>query len=383
MYLQSIFPIFVCLLNNVCFGVSNNSNKDAMKVVKLPPCAACKILVNSFNQGMIRTARGKFEGGDAAWEEEKMKIYKNSEVRLVEIQEKLCSEVERGQAQCLAQNEEHENLIEDWWFHFQESHPNLHGWLCIDKLKVCCPANHFGADCLPCKGGTENPCSGNGKCKGSGTRKGNGECDCNTGYEGSLCNKCSSGFFEAYRDENKILCEPCHKSCDVYCTQAGPKSCTKCRNGWFMDTDIGCVDVNECLADSSVCDFNEFCVNNEGSYMCIKCSKACRGCSGDGPDMCDECAEGFILEKDTCVDKSGRVREEQLAFARYITYAGLAIATCIILQRHTVMAAVVGLCVAIYISFSEYYLTYMQNEQSQGSSQVPLDIMSDPLLHQK
>ena len=34
-----------------------------------PPCRACKILVGSFMKGMERTARGKFEGGDANWEE--------------------------------------------------------------------------------------------------------------------------------------------------------------------------------------------------------------------------------------------------------------------------------------------------------------------------
>lgn len=50
-------------------------------------------------QGMDRTARNKFDGGDAAWEEEKMKSYRNSEVRLVEIQEKLCTDLEKGEDQ--------------------------------------------------------------------------------------------------------------------------------------------------------------------------------------------------------------------------------------------------------------------------------------------
>ncbi len=48
---------------------------------------------------MERTARGKFEGGDADWEEKKLRSYANSEVRLVEIQEKLCSDVSRGEDQ--------------------------------------------------------------------------------------------------------------------------------------------------------------------------------------------------------------------------------------------------------------------------------------------
>ena len=50
-------------------------------------------------QGMERTSRGKFEGGDADWEEKKLRSYSNSEVRLVEIQEKLCSDVSKGEDQ--------------------------------------------------------------------------------------------------------------------------------------------------------------------------------------------------------------------------------------------------------------------------------------------
>lgn len=65
----------------------------------LPPCRACKTLVGSFTKGMERTARGKFEGGDANWEETRLRNYAFSEVRLVEIQEKLCSEVSVGKNQ--------------------------------------------------------------------------------------------------------------------------------------------------------------------------------------------------------------------------------------------------------------------------------------------
>ena len=48
---------------------------------------------------MERTSRGKFEGVDADWEETRLRNYASSEIRLVEIQEKLCSEVLRGQDQ--------------------------------------------------------------------------------------------------------------------------------------------------------------------------------------------------------------------------------------------------------------------------------------------
>ena len=45
--------------------LANESKKSA----KLPPCAACNALVNSFESGMKRTSREKLAGGDTAWEE--------------------------------------------------------------------------------------------------------------------------------------------------------------------------------------------------------------------------------------------------------------------------------------------------------------------------
>lgn len=55
-------------------------------------------------------------------------------------------------------------------------------------------------------------------------------------------------------------------------------------------------------------------------------------------------------------DNGAKERDKHMTFARYVTYAGLTIATCIILQKNTCIAAIVGVSVAIYISFSEYYL---------------------------
>ena len=74
--------------------------KEERVQTKLPPCSACSTLVSSFEKGLERTSRGKFEGGDAAWEEKNQgKGYATSEVRFVEIQEKLCTDIERGQSQ--------------------------------------------------------------------------------------------------------------------------------------------------------------------------------------------------------------------------------------------------------------------------------------------
>ena len=49
--------------------VSKKEKQEERKNAKLPPCAACNSLVKSFQAGMKRTARGKLEGGDTAWEE--------------------------------------------------------------------------------------------------------------------------------------------------------------------------------------------------------------------------------------------------------------------------------------------------------------------------
>lgn len=108
---------------------------------------------------MEKTSRGKHAGGDAAWEEEKLRSYKTSEVRLVEVQEQLCRDVIRGQDQCHTMANDHEHLLEEWFLHKQTDMPDLHAWLCIEQLKMCCPEGHFGVECKAC-----TDCSGNGKC---------------------------------------------------------------------------------------------------------------------------------------------------------------------------------------------------------------------------
>ena len=47
----------------------DKERKEERMSAKLPACAACNSLVKSFEAGMQRTVRGKFEGGDTAWEE--------------------------------------------------------------------------------------------------------------------------------------------------------------------------------------------------------------------------------------------------------------------------------------------------------------------------
>lgn len=266
--------------------------------------------MDSFYAGIKRTERGKHEGGDAAWEEDRLGSYKTSELRLVEIQEKLCQELSKHEDQCLQLASDMESELEDWWFKRQTTEPDLVQFLCIDKMKVCCPDGFYGPDCVKC-----TDCGGNGKCKGNGTRKGNGKCACDRGYEGETCNKCSVQYYEAFRDDDKLLCSECYKACgDAGCLGAGGHNCLNCKPGWKLANEnpkYGCVDINECIEEGA-CQSNQFCVNNEGSYSCLECDKSCNGCNGDGPDECIKCAEGFELKDGLCKGTEDDVEKDEL-----------------------------------------------------------------------
>eukprot|EP00095_Tigriopus_kingsejongensis_P000763 maker-scaffold67_size430214-snap-gene-0.10 protein:Tk00763 transcript:maker-scaffold67_size430214-snap-gene-0.10-mRNA-1 annotation:"cysteine-rich with egf-like domain protein 2" len=280
---------------------SSSPPKEQRASTKLPPCAACQALVTSFELGMERTLRGRFDGGDVAWEEKnQVGGYASSEVRLVEIQERLCQDVDRGQIQCHDNHHHWEEDIERWWqLQPVDTRPGLRAWLCVEELKVCCPEGHFGADCQACRVQDEAGliCSGSGQCKGGGTRKGNGRCACDRGYGGERCERCGVGYYESYKDTDKALCSPCHKSCLGHCTGSGPKSCAACQPGYTLDQEHGCTDVDECH-QGQPCQGNKFCVNTEGTYQCLLCDKSCQGCEGDGPDACLACAEGYVSNPD-------------------------------------------------------------------------------------
>lgn len=58
--------------------------------------------------------------------------------------------------------------------------------------------------------------------QGDGTRKGNGLCVCNNGYEGENCDQCAKYYFVVLKNDT-FTCEKCHKSCKEGCTDSGPK----------------------------------------------------------------------------------------------------------------------------------------------------------------
>ncbi|XP_045481397.1 cysteine-rich with EGF-like domain protein 2 [Harmonia axyridis] len=351
MFLEVFLLVAFFNLNSVVHCVQS---KEVLYQKKFPPCKACKVFIDSFKKGIEQTAKGKFDGGDTAWEEEKLGSYANSEIRLTEIQENICTDIVEGRDQCYSIHEEYDDVLEEWWFQKQNDDPDIFKYFCIDQIKSCCPEYHFGENCTPCEGFPDNICSKNGKCKGAGTRKGNGKCLCDTGYANDKCDNCAEGYFQSPKDDNKLTCSKCHSSCDGPCTKAGATGCTKCRDGWIMDDNDGCIDVDECTSSKSPCKTGKFCVNNIGSYQCLFCDRSCQSCTGDGPDMCDKCAEGYIMKHKRCVDAEEESRKQYLNFTRYLFYIGLCIATYIVFKKNIVLAAIIGAAVSIYVIMSEY-----------------------------
>ncbi|KAK6110646.1 TLR4 regulator and MIR-interacting MSAP family protein [Brugia pahangi] len=247
-------------------------------------CKYCSLVVETFKAGLKKTENQHFAGGNTDWEEKKLGKFAKSEVRLVEIMEYLCKmkylddsnafrDVKDIEFKCQQLVEEHEENIENWYFHKQLSNPDFLKWFCYEKLRLCCNAGHFGADCKPCPGVDKGlpVCSGHGSCQGDGSREGSGKCRCDIGYVGFMCSNCDANYY-ATRNSSAFICKECHKSCRGGCSAGGPGNCKECHVGWVMNDSNECEDANECLDENRCTGEHVKCSNTDGSYECI-CEK--------------------------------------------------------------------------------------------------------------
>ncbi len=119
--------LFLCLLE--ARNLAAEEQSDSKQEI-LPPCSACNTLVTSFTT----KAAGKSD--------------------FKAVKDATCSEVTRGEAQCKQNLNKWENYLKSWT---DQNDPSgwtsletLRDWLCIQKLHVCCPPDHYGPGCQPC-----------------------------------------------------------------------------------------------------------------------------------------------------------------------------------------------------------------------------------------
>uniref|UniRef100_A0A7E5A1N7 Cysteine-rich with EGF-like domain protein 2 n=1 Tax=Panagrellus redivivus TaxID=6233 RepID=A0A7E5A1N7_PANRE len=251
-------------------------------------CMQCKFLVETFKAGMKKTEKQHFAGGNTDWEERKLGKFATSETRFIEVLEHACKKESLADSKefdaakdlkfrCHTLVEEHEEVLEKWFFKKQTSDPDLFDYLCISDLKKCCATGHFGQACEPCPAVQKGlpVCFGRGSCDGNGYRSGTGKCKCEKGYVGHLCSNCDAYFYPIHQNDTAIECGECYDGCASGCTAAGPKGCRSCRSGYTMDGMLGCMDIDECVEGTKCLKDNEVCTNLVGSYRC-DCAKGFR-----------------------------------------------------------------------------------------------------------
>jgi len=299
-------------------------NDDEAKVKS--KCTVCRSLVNKFMDGLEKTKKSGYGGGNTAWEERSLgrNSFAKSETRFVEIMERVCDDVsgETEKFYCSNIVEEQEEDIEAWYQSLSEVSLGLEQVLCVQALKVCCPHGSYGQDCTACTEQKGVFCNGRGECKGNGTRVGDGKCDCQWPYKGEICAECESGYFhdETKSNESHIICEKCDEACGGDgCDGPQASHCLDCATGYQLteaDQDSkGCVDIDECAKNP--CQTTEFCTNSVGSYSCNKCDQICdpeSGCTGGETSDCVDCRAGAEWDADrkNCVVTDWQIYDDSL-----------------------------------------------------------------------
>ncbi|XP_038170878.1 stabilin-2 isoform X2 [Arvicola amphibius] len=186
----------------------------------------------------------------------------------------------------------------------------------VIRLPRCCKG-YFLPHCQACPGGPDTPCNNRGVCRDLYSTA--GQCQCNTGFNGTACELCWPGRFGPD-------CQPCgcseHGQCDEGIAGSGQCFCEAGWTGRFCDTltvvfpvcippcsvHATCMENNTCVCnlnyegDGITCTAVDFCKQNNGG-----CAKAAK-CSQQGTRVSCSCKKGYqgdgysCTEVDPCAD---------------------------------------------------------------------------------
>uniref|UniRef100_A0A8C5P065 Stabilin 2 n=1 Tax=Jaculus jaculus TaxID=51337 RepID=A0A8C5P065_JACJA len=186
----------------------------------------------------------------------------------------------------------------------------------VIQIPRCCKG-YFLPDCQACPGGPDTPCNNRGTCHNQYSAA--GQCQCNTGFNGTACELCWPGRYGPD-------CQPCgcseHGQCDDGITGSGQCFCESGWTGHFCDTQTAvlpvcmppcsvhatCMENNTCECnpnyegDGITCTVVDFCKQNNGG-----CAKAAT-CSQKGTVVSCSCQKGYqgdgysCMEIDRCAD---------------------------------------------------------------------------------
>uniref|UniRef100_A0A8C6W213 Stabilin-2 n=1 Tax=Nannospalax galili TaxID=1026970 RepID=A0A8C6W213_NANGA len=180
----------------------------------------------------------------------------------------------------------------------------------VIQLPRCCKG-YFLPDCQACPGGPDTPCSNRGVCHDQYSIT--GQCQCNTGFNGTACEMCWPGRFGPD-------CQPCgcseHGHCDEGITGSGQCLCETGWTGRFCNTQTvvfpvcippcsmhaTCLENNTCACnlnyegDGITCTVVDFCKQNNGG--CAKVAK----CSQKDTQVSCSCPKGYQGDGHSCTE---------------------------------------------------------------------------------